>query len=131
MIWSWIPGVLCGPFRFGEPLPPLDIGRLTRLEPSCEGAAWQTYRVGDEEARVRVEDGVVTAVECIQSLKFLGRSELLGLPVRAAQERLGATLVETKRWEDGSAMYEAERLGLTLWVEGERVESATVEACME
>jgi hypothetical protein len=31
-------------------------------------------------------------------------------------------------WDDGTAMYEAESLGLTLWVEDERVESVTVDA---
>lgn len=128
MNWDWIPGIRCGPFQFGKALPSLPNIGLTRLEPSCEDADWQTYRVGDEEARVRVDDGAVTAVECAKSLKYLGRSELLGLSTRAVEALLGEVLVQAKHWGDGTAMYEAENLGLTLWVEAGRVESATVEA---
>jgi len=128
MNWDWTPGIRIGPFVFGAPLPRLEDVALTLLEPDCEGADWQTYRVGDEEARVSVEDGVVTAVECMRSLRYLGHRELLGSSPKAAEVLLGEVLVRAKDWSDGTAMYQAESLGLTLWVEDDRVESATVEA---
>ncbi|WP_146658878.1 hypothetical protein [Enhygromyxa salina] len=128
MNWDWIPGLRCGPFRFGKPLPSLPEIELARLEPSCEGADWHVYRVGDEEARVQVDDGTVTAVECVRSLSYLGSSELLGLSIPAVESLLGRVLVRAEHWGDDTAMYEAQSLGLTLWVEGGRVESTTVEA---
>ena len=128
MNWDWIPGVRVGPFFFGAPLPHVEDVELCLLEPDYEDADWQTYRVGDEEARVSVRDGVVTDLECTKSLKYLGRSELLGLSTTAVEALLGKVLVQTEQWDDGTTMYEVESLGLTLWIEGERVESATVEA---
>ncbi len=130
MIWSWIPGVRCGPFYFGEALPSPPNLRLTLLEPAYEGADWRTYRVGDDEARVRVDDDAVAAVECTNSLMYLNQVEILGLSVQAAKNLLGEDLVESRQWDDGTAMLELEKLGLTLWVESGRVESATVEACL-
>jgi hypothetical protein len=128
MNWDWMPGVRCGPFVFDQALPDLVDATLTLLEPACDGADWRSYRVGHEEARVRVQDGVLTAVECVKSLRYLDRDELLGLPIDEVEAIIGEALVRAKHWDDGSAMYEAKRLGLTLWVEDGRVESGTVEA---
>lgn len=130
MNWNWIPGIRCGPYFFGQPLPVSAGLTLTLLEPSCDGADWQTYRVGDEEARVRVENGVITAVECTLSLCYRGRIELLRLSVNRVDTILGGVLSLERLWGDGTSMYEAESLGLTLWVEDGKVESATVESVL-
>jgi hypothetical protein len=124
--WDWIPGVECGPLRFGEPLPQLAAVEISRLAPDCEEADWQTYRVGDEEARIRVAEGVIVAIECTKSLCYLGRVELLGMSLKAAQTTLGEILALRESWDE-EAMYESENLGLTLWIEGGFIESATVE----
>lgn len=130
MDWNWTPGQQCGPFRFEEPLPSSMSGALTLLEPSCEGADWETYRVGNEEARVYVKDGVVKSLECWESLRYLGRHELIDLSLEAAEAILGEVLTRADQWEDG-AMYEADDLGLTLWIEEGLIESATVNAIEE
>lgn len=126
MNWHWVPGNRCGPFLFGHALPKLTDLPITLLDPSYDGADWQTYRVGDEEARICVENGIIVTVECVHSLHYQGHGELLGLHVDTANAIFEGALTLEERWDDGTSMYEAENLGLTLWVENGHIESATV-----
>lgn len=127
MKWNWVPGATCGEFELGALLEAKTYSEpLLLLEPSCDGADWSTYRVGDEEARLRVEDGAVVAVECVRSLLFNGR-EIIGAREADLDDLLGHTPSVKERWTDGSARAELPELGLTLWLEGGIVESATVE----
>lgn len=127
MKWDWVPGARCGEFELGALLESKPYSeRLVLLEPSYDGAAWSTYRVGDEEARLRVEDGVVVGVECVRSLLLEGR-EIIGAREAEVAELLGCEPTVKQRWSDGNARAEVPELGLTLWFEGGVVESATVD----
>lgn len=131
MKWDWVPGVRCGEFRLGKTVSRKGYSlRVVRLEPSCEGADWETYRVGREEARVRVQDGIVVGVECVRSCLFDG-AELIGMKRRMISSVIGTSPKRKRRWSDGSEMLEVSELGLTLWMENGQVESVTVELILD
>jgi hypothetical protein len=126
MRWDWIPCVMVGEFKFGERFDPGAYSEeIVLLPPACKGADWQTYRVGDEAARVAVEDGVITRVECVESICFKG-TEMIGLSEEELPAVLGALPQEVDRWPPGNAQLDVEQLGITLWMEDGYVESATV-----
>lgn len=127
---DWTPGIACGSFVFGAEFTEAQRAELTLLEPSCEGADWQTYSVGEDTARVSVEDGLITSLECWTSVRYRGH-ELIGVSIDALCQRLGPDLHMTESSEDGYKTYEAPSLGLTAWVEGERVESVTMSAVFD
>jgi hypothetical protein len=123
--WDWTPCISVGEFKFGERFEPKKYSaEVALLEPDCEGAEWETYRVGDEEARVAVWDGVITSVECWHSMRFNG-VEILGLSEEELPGVLGSVPQEKDRWP-GGAQLNVEQLGITLWIEEDYVESATV-----
>ena len=124
---DWMPGVRYGPFEFGEVLPQVEGVPIALLEPDCEAADWQTFRVGEEDARVSVEHGVIASVECVTSIRYLGDVELIGVPVAGLPRGLRTELKLARSWEDGTEMYEVSNLGLTIWSESGRVASVTVE----
>lgn len=127
MIWDWLPGVRCGAFTFGKPLNTDNHGlSVVLLEPDYEGADWETYVLGKQEARVHVKEGNVVSVECLRSLRFQG-VEILGLSHAELPMVLGRQPDKRRAWPDGSETLEVADLGLTLWSEQGRVESATVE----
>ena len=126
MSWEWKPGVSVGKLILGESLRPdqLDFP-VERLPPSFDEADWETYRIGDELARVSVEDGKIVSVECVSSLRLNG-DELLGLSIREVNRLLPMAAMLCEVYEDGNERWECEELGLTLWVEDGVVASATV-----
>ena len=123
--WLWIPGSRVGPFWFGRPLPSEVPWPVELLPPSMDGAEWKTFRVGDELARVSIEDESVIHVECAASLCFEG-VELVGMEVLDVRRLLSGRLTLVEDELDGSQTWECDGLGLTLWVQDGRVESATV-----
>jgi hypothetical protein len=130
MNWEWVPGRNCGEFQLGVALASNTYTEpVVRLPPSCDGADWVNYRVGNEEARVRVENGIIVGVECVRSLLLHGQ-EIIGLQQAELGDVLGRSPEVAQRWDDGSARLEVPELGLTLWLESGVVESATVEAAI-
>jgi hypothetical protein len=127
MSWDWLPGVRCGGLAFGKPLSTDNLGLpAVLLEPDYEGADWETYVLGNQEARVHVKEGNVVSIECMHSLCFRG-VEILGLSHAELRVALGYQPEKTRAWPDGSEMLEVAELGITLWSEHGRIESATVE----
>lgn len=127
MKWDWVPGATCGEFELGALLQSKTYSEpVVLLEPAYDGADWSTYRVGDEEARVRVKAGVVVDVECWRSLLLDGR-EIIGARETDLDQLLGHAPSVKERAPDGDARAEMPELGLTLWLEGGVVESATVD----
>jgi hypothetical protein len=126
MKWDWMPGARCGEFELGAPLKSKTYSEpLVLLEPAYDEADWSTYKVGDEEARLRVEDGIVVGVECVRSLLLNGR-EIIGAREADLDELLGYA-PSIKDRTDCDARAEVPELGLALWLERGVVESATVD----
>lgn len=126
MSWDWKPGVSVGKLVFGGALHPdsLDVA-VERLPPSSDEADWETYRIGDEQGRISVDDGKIISVECVESLQLDG-NELLGLSISEMNRLLPKAAVLCEAYEDGDERWECEELGLVLWVEDGVVASATV-----
>jgi hypothetical protein len=125
MNWDWIPCVMVGEFKFGESFEPKKYSAdIVPLGPPFEGAEWESYRVGDKDAHVSVQDGVITSVECWNSIRFNG-TEILGLSEGDIPRILGFVPQEKDRWPGGMQL-NIEHLGITLWIEEGYVESATV-----
>jgi hypothetical protein len=106
MSCDWLPGVRCGGLTFGKPLSTDSLGlTAVLLEPDYEGADWETYALGNQEARVHVKEGNVVSVECMRSLCLRG-VEILGLSHAELPMALGYQPTTTRAWPDGSEMLE-------------------------
>jgi hypothetical protein len=126
---EWTPGVSVGEFRFGARFDPKDHpGEINLLEPAFEGDELETYSI-DHEAYVSLHDGVIVSVECFRSMTFNG-NEIIGVLEERLQEILGFVPEEIDRTDDG-ARFDVSALGIILWIEGGRVESAEVEPIHE
>jgi len=124
--WDWNPGVSVGALIFEAALVPEILGvHVERLQPSCDEADWERYRIGDELARVSPADGKIISVECFHYLKWNG-NELLGLRVDDVNHLLPRATTLREVYDDGDELWECDELGLMLWVENGIVASATV-----
>jgi len=123
--WTWVPGKSVSFFHFGLPMPPNLPWEIVRLPPDVEDADWLTFRVGNELARVYLEHGVISDIECSVSLLLEG-DELLGRTIEDFNRRLPVTTTLKETYLDGTEVWPCDALGLTAWVKNGRVESATV-----
>lgn len=116
-----------GPFYFGaDANPVISWLKLQKLDPDYEGADWDTYEVPTLESRIMVETGLVSGVLCCDRLIYNGKN-LLGLPLGEIRSILGPEDSITENISLGEAVY-YKQLGLTLWLAGGVVRSATCNA---
>ena len=88
------------------------------------------FAVGDEEARLAIEDGRVTSIECFTSLLFEG-NELIGAKITEVSKWLPGSLMLAVDYKDGSQRWEADELGLMIWTEDGFVESVAIFESLE
>jgi len=124
--WDWNPGVAVGPFQFGSDAGDV-IARfgLRKLEPDCFSAFWDSYEIPDCESSISVEDNKIASVECYDHLYHKSK-DILSLDISHARSILGPeTKSEVHPYVEGILVVYYDDLGLTLFVDGERIESAT------
>jgi hypothetical protein len=121
MSWNWEPGVCLGPFVFGQALPEnrAELG-LEDLGWSDDGTGWESFSAQDGAYTVHVAAGKIVALECWSKLLFRGQN-LVGLTQAEVQTLLGDGELAMKV---GSLDWNA--MGLSLWMEGGSVESASL-----
>ena len=129
-MWDWIPGVRVGAFVFARSLPGNVGVDLEHLPPQEDGTDWVCYEVGEHLARIAVEDRLVVSVECFRSLLLRGQ-ELLTRPIGEVNALLSPKALLAERYENGDERWECDALGITLWVEGGCVTSASVSSIDE
>lgn len=127
MNWDWQPGLACGPFVFGEPLPAASEElSIEDLGWSDDGTGWDSYAIQKDQGTVHVAEGRIVAVECWQSLRYLG-IDLLGLRLAELQTLFGDKLKSGPLVGDSQG-FEVDELGAAFWIEDECVASVSVNA---
>lgn len=123
--WKWMPGESVGPFHFGSDADTV-VHRfgLRKLEPDCPGADWETYEIPGYDSRLSAEEGKIISINCWDSL-YYHDLDLLGLDIDQVRSIFGVEDRLDPLGDTGMSAVYYGSLGLTLWLEGWMVKSAS------
>ena len=127
--WQWVPGKSVGPFQFGSDANlVIEQFGLRKLEPDCSIADWNSYEIPGCESRISTEDNKISSVSCWDSLYYNER-DILNMSLIEARALFGTEEGVKSIGKDAMVLF-YDSMGLTLFFDGEWIESAICGECL-
>ena len=130
--WDWTPGAGVGPFRIGDDAREV-VARfdLRKWEPLFEAEWWESYEIPDTESSISTEEGKLSSIDCYDHL-YYKEKDILALCLDDVRSMLGPeSASEVHPYRDGILVVYYSRLGLTLFIDGETIESAVCDEILD